>query len=143
VFIKILIGRTSDVKQENQGHNGATQLPRPRRFIVGLIACCLCACSILQLSIATEMMRHTNALLQKSGVEPPLAIKYLFPLWTRGARLDWELALVVIYVLTFIWALRVDRKGPILRLVLLWIVISTVLFAGVWLAILPYRVCCV
>ena len=122
---------------------GAQRRRGSSSIIVAVIAVCLCVSSILQLSIATEMMGHAQRLLQRSAADPPLAIKYVFPLWTRGARLPWELLLVAIYALSSVWFLRTDRDRAVQRLVLLWVLVSTIFFAGVWLAMLPYRVCCV
>jgi hypothetical protein len=114
-----------------------------RSIFIVFVAVCLCASSVLQLSIATEMMSHARRIVASGGAEPPFGVKVVFPLWRLIARQPWELALVVLYAAVATWTVRNAPARAVWRLVLLWVLISTVFFAGVWLALLPHRICCV
>jgi hypothetical protein len=113
-----------------------------RPVFITFIAFVLCLSSIFQLSFATEMMRHARRIVEASSAEPPIAVRLLFPIWSRAARLPWEIALSVFYAVVTTWSIRRNRSRSVSRLVLLWILISTIFFAGLWVASLPYRSCC-
>ncbi|HEY0160091.1 MAG TPA: hypothetical protein VGF28_22580 [Thermoanaerobaculia bacterium] len=132
-----------DKRYDGALKSGNTGSRRRQTVVVAVVALCLCICSILQLSIATEMMRHARRLFEASNAAPPHAVQLLFPLWSRVARLPWEPALILLYGTVAAWALRSDRERAVLRLIVLWLLISTIFFAGLWLAVLPYRSCCV
>jgi hypothetical protein len=114
-----------------------------RSIFIAFVAVCLCTSSILQLSIATEMMSHARRIVAASRAEPPFGIDVVFPLWRRIAQQPWQLALVVLYAAVAVWAIRNEPARAVWRLVLLWVLISTIFFAGVWLSLLPYRICCI
>jgi hypothetical protein len=80
--------------------------------------------------------------LRRRSAEAPVAVRLFFSIWSRGARLPWEIALIVVYAVATIWSIPRHRSRAVSRLVLLWILISTLFSAGLWVASLPLRSCC-
>lgn len=120
-----------------------TSTPVLQRMRVALLAAMLCVCSIAQLSIANLVFSYARRLVDSTRAEPPLPVKIAFGPWSTMARWPWELALVVLYASVCVWSLRKAPEKASSHLVVLWLLITTLFFVALWVASLPFRLCCV
>jgi hypothetical protein len=114
-----------------------------QRTRISLVAAMLCICSLAQLSIANLVFSYAKRLIDSTRAEPPLAVSMAFGPWLSMTRLPWKLAVVVLYASVCVWSLRKAPENAFLHLVVLWLMITTVFFVALWVASLPYRLCCI